>query len=222
MLKIGSTLLLEITDVSNSEKWLRYRSKVIDLTDDEIYIGYPINEKTKRTDIFPVGTVFKALYVTEDDNAYTFVTTIKGKEMLKVPALMLSMPKEGEIRKIQRRQYVRISACTDVALYSEEREINPVSSITLDISGGGLSMLLPENHGFQEKMKVKLYIAYTLQKDGPAFLTAPGHIVRIARNEKSGKILASIQFDNIQERDRQAIIRFCFERQREQRKKDSR
>jgi len=219
LLKIGSTLALEKTDISTNGNRLRYRAKVIDLAEDTIYIDYPVNEETNRTDIFPIGTAFKALYVTEKDEAYTFGTMLKGRETLKVPALKLSMPKEEEISKIQRRQYVRISVSTDVAIHGEESDIPPVSSITLDISGGGLSMLLPENHGFREKMKVKLYIAYTLQKEGPAFLTVPGQIVRIVRNEKSGKVIASIQFDDIQERDRQAIIRFCFERQREQRKK---
>ncbi|MFP7253157.1 PilZ domain-containing protein [Terribacillus goriensis] len=219
MLKIGSTLVLEKTDTFNRDEWLRYRAKVIDLAEDAIYIDYPVNEQTKRTDIFPVGTAFKALYVTEDENAFTFGTSIMGREMLKVPALKLSMPKEDAIRKIQRRQYVRIMTSTDVALHSNEAGVPPISSITLDISGGGLSLLLPEKHGFKEGMNVTLYIAYSLQKEGPAFLTASGNIIRIVRNEKSGKIIASIQFDEIKERDRQAIIRFCFERQREQRKK---
>lgn len=219
MLKIGSTLVLEKTDALNRDELLRYRAKVIDLAEDAIYIDYPVNEQTRRTDIFPVGTAFRTLYVTEDENAFTFGTSIMGREMLKVPALKLSMPKEDVIRKIQRRQYVRIMTSTDVALHSNEAGIPPISSITLDISGGGLSMLLPEKHGFKEGMSVTLYIAYSLQKEGPAFLTASGNIIRIVRNEKSGKIIASIQFDEIQERDRQAIIRFCFERQREQRKK---
>ncbi|MFP7493774.1 flagellar brake domain-containing protein [Terribacillus saccharophilus] len=219
MLKIGSTLVLEKTDDSLNGEWLRYRSKIIDMTEETIYIDYPINEKTKRTDIFPVGTTFKALYVTEDENAYTFHTVLQGREMLKVPALRLTMPDEEEFHKIQRRQYVRIMTSTDVALYSEERDIPPVSSITLDISGGGLSMLLPEKHAFMEKMRVKMYLAYSLQKEGPSFLSVAGTIVRIVHNEKTGKIITSIRFDDIEERDRQAIIRFCFERQREQRKK---
>lgn len=219
MLKIGSTLVLEKKDTSKDGEWSRYRAKVIDLADDTIYIDYPINEQTKRTDIFPVGTAFRALYVTEEEIAFSFGTSIKGREMLKVPALKLSMPKEEAIRKIQRRQYVRIMTSTDVALHSYEAGIAPVSSITLDVSGGGLSMLLPEKHGFKERMNVTLYLAFSLQKEGPSFLTASGSIVRIVRNDKSGKIIASIQFDDIQERDRQAIIRFCFERQREQRKK---
>ncbi|MFP7477340.1 flagellar brake protein [Terribacillus saccharophilus] len=219
MLKIGGTLVLERNDIAKNEEWSRYRAKVIDLREDTIYIDYPINEQTKRTDIFPLGTVFKALYVTEEEVAFTFETIIQGREMLKVPALKLSMPEHDEIRKIQRRQYVRIMTSTDVAIHSDEAGITPISSITLDVSGGGISMLLPEKHGFKEGMGVTLYLAYSLQKEGPAFLTASGSIVRIVRNGKTGKIIASIRFDEIQERDRQAIIRFCFERQREQRKK---
>jgi c-di-GMP-binding flagellar brake protein YcgR len=219
LLKIGSTLVLEKKDISKNEEWSRYRAKVIDLADDTIYIDYPINEQTKRTDIFPVGTAFRALYVTEEESAFTFGTSIQGREMMKVPALKLTMPKENDIRKIQRRQYVRILTTTDVALHSDEAGIAPISSITLDVSGGGLSVLLPEKHGFKERMSVTLYLAYSLQKEGASFLTASGSIVRIVRNEKTGKIIASIQFDEILERDRQAIIRFCFERQREERKK---
>jgi c-di-GMP-binding flagellar brake protein YcgR len=220
LLKIGSTLVLEKIAETDSEEWVRYRAKVIELKDEIIYIGYPINEQTKRTDFFPVGTVFKAMYVvTEADSAFTFRTDLIGREILTVPSLKLRMPRQEEIKKIQRRQYVRIQTSADVAMYGAQTDVPPVSSVTVDISGGGLSLLLPEKHAFSEGMLVKLYIAYYLQKSGPGFLEAAGSIVRLVKNERNRKHTASIEFVEIHEKDRQAIIRFCFERQREQRKK---
>ncbi|SNZ10403.1 c-di-GMP-binding flagellar brake protein YcgR, contains PilZNR and PilZ domains [Terribacillus aidingensis] len=219
MLKIGSTLVLEKMNETDREEWIRYRAKVIELKDGVIYIDYPINEQTKRTDIFPVGTFFKAMYVTEGESVFTFRTDLIGRAILTVPSLKLRMPKQEDVTKIQRRQYVRIQTSADVAMYDAQTDVPPISSVTVDISGGGLSLLLPEKHAFTEGMQVKLYIAYYLQKSGPGFLEATGSIVRIVKNERSGKNTASIEFLEIHERDRQAIIRFCFERQREQRKK---
>ncbi|QXE00291.1 flagellar brake protein [Terribacillus sp. DMT04] len=219
MLKIGSTLVLEKIAATDSEERVRYRAKIIELKNGIIYIDYPINEQTKRTDIFPVGTAFKAIYVTEADSAFTFQTDLIGREILTVPSLKLRMPDQDEIKKIQRRQYVRIQTSADVAMYGAQTNVPPVSSVTVDISGGGLSLLLPEKHAFTEGMQVKLYIAYFLQKSGPGFLEAEGSIVRLVKNERNRKHTASIEFVEIHERDRQAIIRFCFERQREQRKK---
>jgi c-di-GMP-binding flagellar brake protein YcgR len=218
LLKIGSTLVLEKIDTTDRGKCVRYRAKVIELKDGMIYIDYPINEQTKRTDIFPVGTTFKAIYVTAE-SAFTFSTELIGRVILTVPSLKLRMPKPEDVSKIQRRQYVRIQTSTDVAMYGVQTDVPPISSVTVDLSGGGLSLLLPEKHAFTEGMQVKLYIAYYLQKSGPAFLEATGSIVRLVKNERSRKNTASIEFVEIHERDRQAIIRFCFERQREQRKK---
>ncbi|MCZ0701846.1 c-di-GMP-binding flagellar brake protein YcgR [Natronobacillus azotifigens] len=215
MIKIGTNLTLEREGPDGVCE--RYRCRIVELKSHTIYIDYPINVKTGRTDIFPKGSSFSAYFVGEHDSVYTFETEIKGKKKNKIPMLLLHID-FSKIQKIQRREYVRVDANLDVSVHHPENNFLPFTSLTTDISGGGLAILLPENHKMKAGQLLAIWIVIPTTKASNLYVSVEAEAIRIHEKNHQNKQLLSVKFKDIGEKDRDKIIQFCFDTQLKERR----
>lgn len=213
-MKIGATLSL-------TEKKENYRAKIIDIDKHEGYlvIDLPVRETDGKTAILREGIHLRAIYNEENENIYQFNTIIVQRLNQRIPAFILKYPKEEDIDKIQRRQFVRIKTAVDVAISSLNNIFSPFTTVTTDISAGGVSIIIPK----EQKLKSKLSCDLTLVLHGSTkeqqYINVKGEIIRVHSQEHDIHT-ASIKFNQLTSQQQQMIVRFCFEKQREARRKE--
>ncbi|SFD50689.1 c-di-GMP-binding flagellar brake protein YcgR, contains PilZNR and PilZ domains [Lentibacillus persicus] len=213
-MKIGTVLKLEKiepeTGYSNT-----YRSKIIEKEGQYLFIDLLNDNKTNKTTIFPKGTPFKISYVGRDQSVHLFNTKILRLAKGELPAIVIELPSEEKITTIQRRRFVRIDTAVDVAIHSSDISF---TTVTVDVSGGGVSIILPPSYTFEIAENVEIWMVLHMQSGEINYISAKGEVVRIDDNESLRK--ASLKFLSISKNDQQAIIRYGFEKQLEARKKE--
>lgn len=220
MITIGMSLVLEMVEQEKVEK---YRCKLIEQSGSYLFVDYPINEISGKTGFFMTGTEFIASFAGLDGSVYQFVTELKNKEKINIPALVLSYPGEKGLKRIQRRDHVRIDSTNDIAIHASALEFPPFTTVTSDISGGGLTFLLPEHISISPGTKIEAWLVLYLESSGVyEHLQIDAIVVRTTKEKEGRRNMVSVQYEKIDDRARQTIIRYCFERQlKERRQKPS-
>jgi len=211
-IKIGTQLQLEPTYTEHVEK---FRCKVVEQQDHILYIDYPINMATKKTAFLIDGSEFRATFRTEDKQSFAFNTEVIGRKAGHIPMIMLHCPKPEEFVKIQRREYVRVETPVDVAVQFKDHKYQLVAA---DISAGGLALVLKGEVAFNDGDEVKLTVALPFANGDVKYVITEATVVRIF--EKDSKRIATIQLTDSDDVDQQHIVRFCFERQLGNRRKE--
>ncbi len=217
MLNIGDTLYLDIED--EKEEKQSFKCRLVDKVQEYFFIDFPINIQTKKVGFFHDGTQFAASFIGKDQAVYSFQTQLVGRKKGRIPMLIIRDPGRDKYIRIQRRQHVRVDASVDVAVHPTDTEFTPFVSVTADISGGGLALVLPRNHSIPVGRDILCWLSLPLQTGEIKYVQALCHVIRIIPTKDSPREKASIQFTKINENDRQTIIRFVFERQLYLRKK---
>lgn len=204
-LKIGVSLTLEPI---SSEKGEEFRCKIVEMDDNNIYIDYPINTFTKRTAFLINGLQFRAIFRTENGISYAFNTEVLGRKVANIPMIRMSCPPEEQFVKIQRREFVRVKASSGVVV---EFNNHFYEFVTEDISAGGLALILNSKVAFKEADIVRLTIVLPYKNGEIQYVKTVAKVVRVF--EKHGIQFASLQYIDMDDSDKQYIVRFCFERQ---------
>lgn len=214
MIDIGSTIFLELSDTKGDEETtLRFQCRLVDREKTIFVIDYPINKHTNKPSFFFDGTEFHAWFIGRDEAMYTFDTEIVGRKKGHIPVLLLKDPgKEGYVR-IQRRNYVRIETSVDVAVHPINQEFTPFPSVSLDLSGGGCAVVIPQGKSIPEEGELELWLVLHTQSGEIAYVKVHCKIVRVFKPRPDARERVSLQFLDIDERERQKIIRYCFDRQ---------
>lgn len=217
MIKVGQTIHLELK-VPDSDQKLRYKSKVLDYERTFIYIDFPVDEQTRKPSFFMEGTEFRIWFAGKDNAVYSFETQILGKVDRGIPMLVLKDPGKESYLRIQRREYVRVETALDVAVHPKKRGSQPFTTVTMDVSGGGAALVLQPNHKLKDKELLNLWIAIPFRVGGIEYVNTEAEIIRIIDDKTP--IKCSCQFINIDEGDRQKMIRYAFEKQLERNRKE--
>lgn len=213
-LKLGTNIILESISSEDIEK---FRCKIVEQKGNTIYIDYPVNTKTNKTAFLIEGSQYRVSFVDEAKVAHAFKTQVLGRVKSNIPMIMLSLPSDEEIIKIQRREFVRVITPVDVAV---EYDHQFFQFVTEDISAGGLAIIINQAVPFKENDEVQLTIVlpFSNSNDGIQYVQTSAKVIRFI--EKENMIIAPLQFTNTDDIDKQNIIRFCFERQLKIRKKE--
>lgn len=207
-LSVGTTIIIDKDFTETGEK---YKSKVVDTGKDFIMIAYPAHYETGKTAFFMDGTQLLISFV-ENKMSYAFRTEVAGRLNRGIPMLKLTYPGDDQLMKIQRREFVRVETPIDVAVdYGGVFQ----QFVAEDISAGGIAINLGPKEDFEENECVKLTIALPFMNDEIKYIRTEALAVRTW--EKNNRRIASMQFAEISSTDRQNIIRFCFERQLQER-----
>lgn len=219
--RIGQTIRLVFTSSSDDTSVQTFKSRVVDLKDGVASIELPTSEETGRTGLFGAGDACEVWYVGEDGSRYEFHSAIIGRQSEHIPVLFLQLPPTGEIRRTQRRNYLRIEYALDIAVKLDD-PIRPYHFLarTVDISGGGLSFSCDETYRIQSGDNLQIWIAMPSKNGQVQHAHAVMEVVRQKPAEKKGlHQWISGKFIRISEQDRVKVVRACYDRQLELRKK---
>lgn len=217
MIQIGDLLTLEVRHAEQIEK---FKCRLVDRKGNTLFIDYPISLRTNKTAFLFDGTQLSATFIGQDGTSvYLFESEIIGRVKNNIPMLLLAYPGEERLLKIQRRSYVRIEAAVDIAIHSMNGEFPPFTALTDDISAGGAAVLIPKGMQLQQGMMIKTWFVLILQNGEYHYLALSSRVIRVIDyNETRNKL--SLQFIEISNMERQLLLRFCFEKQLQNKKKE--
>jgi c-di-GMP-binding flagellar brake protein YcgR len=212
-LKINVLVDVIVDDGNNQQI---YRSRVEGLDKDTITLANPIKDSV----VIPlrVGQVVNITFL-DDTAIYSFESVIVSRHSGNVPTIIIKYPKPDAVKRTQRRNFVRFYARLNISFNLITEYITDYSQTftgeTIDISGGGLMMATDTKVPKEEMIDVQL----KLSSDN--VVSAVGRVVRLTDRNESGnpRYLLGLVFDVIEEKDRDKIIRFIFEKQRELRQR---
>lgn len=212
-----------------------YKSIIQDVTDQYIAISIP----TKEGSYVPLrpGEKVEVIYYFEKE-LYKFITVIIGRRIDRIPILLLSIP--DKLEKIQRRRHVRIPVVVPIKYakmnskveleykkYQNGVQLNTrlnftstgmmlnISSkgIMLDISGGGVRVNMKDDLSYEN------FVLIALPLEDEDFIVK-SKVVRV-ENQNDGQKVYGLRFIDLDEKDRDKIVKYIFKLMRDQRKKAS-
>lgn len=199
-----------------------YKSNVQDITDKYIAISLPVASGSYASLI--TGDSVEVIY-SDDKNIYSFYSVVIGRKKDKIPLILISVPTEDKIRKIQRRKNFRVEIVKEVkykvigkekitkALLNHSlKHLEEFSEGTmLDLSGGGVRITI------NEKLDKNDIIIIYLQLHDKNILV-PCTCVRCIKNQ-SGTYVCGFKFHEIDGSQRENVILYTFDIMREHMKK---
>ncbi|MGY3714144.1 flagellar brake protein [Sutcliffiella cohnii] len=208
MFKEGMVLTLTVKKDGEIEE---HRCKIQIVKAEELLVDYPIHIKTGKTAFLLNGTKMEVSYVAEDGNVYKFLSTVVGRVKQNIPLIKITRPENQTLKKIQRREYVRIESSVDVAVHPQQ--FAPFVATTHDISAGGCSINIPIGKRLQGDSTITIWFTFTMNSGEIIHLKLEGTVIRVFDGINEKRKRASIQFINMKESDRDIIIKYCFEQQ---------
>jgi c-di-GMP-binding flagellar brake protein YcgR len=209
-LKVNQPVEIELPEVGK----VRYRSRVEGIFSNKITLAAPL-QQGQIVDLSP-GTKVKVSYA-DQLAVYSFISRVISLNRPSPPTVTLGEP--YDFQRTQRRNFVRVEANLSIVFAQVDENYEPVggtcSGTTVDLSGGGLMFICNVELKCGDILDTTVYIS---DKDSAKAL---GRVVRFVENRPKAKQKYSVglEFTVIEESERDKIIKFIFNRQRELRQK---
>lgn len=193
--------------VGEGDRSEQYPSRIEALERDRFIVAAPMwNGVPIR---LPLGTSVEIALMTPTA-LYEFATLVVGAAERPVPTLTLIYP--HVVNRIQRRQFVRVEDTLPVRVGTPPR----LDAITINVSGGGILLHLKSPEGKEplvgEEWHLELYLPGQSEP-----LHSVGRVLRAQRVPGSDRVQVALEFVQIQEEARKAIIQHVFQHQLQQR-----
>lgn len=199
----------------SSDKKELYPSKILDiLKDDKFIVSGPI--KNHELIFLHKGEIVTITSFIDNKGRYEFDAKVLSRSLGKLYEIKLK--KISDIKKIQLREFYRFEISIPVikrmiVIEDGEEEVIVENCRTKDISGGGLRLLTNHKHNIGDVIECQFTI-----EGRPIFSKAK--IVRLEPVDTFDyKYSVGVELIDISENDRDAIVKFIFEKQRELREK---
>lgn len=191
----------------------QYQSRISDKNANELCVLIPYNDGN----LVPIGIgVEVEILIASDAAAHKFQSKVINRIKEPVPQLILEMPDKEDFIKIQRRKYFRLDVKREVLYRRADKDWEPkeedfTETSTIDISGGGIKMVL------KEELPNDIFLELML--DIPA-IEGVKIISRTVRKYElpDGKAIG-VEFLDINHRSRDALMGWLFDYQRKLRRK---
>ncbi|UJF31161.1 flagellar brake protein [Paenibacillus hexagrammi] len=214
--KVNQILHMQINSIDEEESKIEYKSRIADITDTAIVIEVPLNEKTGRLKKLYAGDELSTFFISDGGVKNYFSTTVTGFQEDVIRLIELRKPEPEAVTQVQRRNFLRVLAELEMAVKVSD-QIHFIA-VTDDVSGGGISFICEPQVPIGLNTPISCWILVPFKNGVIEHIPLKGEIVRIKQLD-TGKQLAMVRFIEITDRDRQKLIRFCFERQMEFRKR---
>lgn len=220
---IGTKLELELYDNSGERleptlvsefEWLETESVAV--------IAAPIFEG--KVVPLQINSVMNIYFIKKDgglNNLYKFNAIILSRDVSE-NLHILTVEKQGDIVKVQRRNYFRLDCFAEVKYRvvgesedEAEKESSYVRTLASNLSGGGISLML------EEKIEPGSILECEMFSDQMRMVKFYGRVVRFEDTGREGKYRyeAGIAYIEINDNDRETIVRYIFDEQRKLLKK---
>lgn len=233
VISLGARIELQAVEKKRGieEEQRSYFSKVYEiLTEDTLEITMPI-EQTKLI-LLQVDSEYDMIFYGENGLYQCFARVADRYKSNNV--YLLRMELTSNLRKFQRRDYYRFTCAVD--MYSRnlvEEELENVEtktaqmlqqelpmrrSVIVDISGGGIRFVSDQ----QYEIGSLIYCSYPLMKDGKSKMyEVIGRVLAVHElDNKPGTYEHRVQYYNMDVGTREEIIKFIFEEERRNRKRE--
>ncbi|BBH21021.1 flagellar protein [Paenibacillus baekrokdamisoli] len=213
---VNQFLYLHVASSDEEEAATEYKSRIADSTDDELYIDIPIVEGTGRFKRLFLGDELSAYFVSEDGVKSYFNSHVLGFKEDVVKLVRIRKPDPESITKVQRRNFLRVASELEIAICmsSNIRFIG----MTDDVGGGGISFLVDARWAIKQGTELDCWLLVPYRNGSIDHSCFKAEVVRVKPLE-TGKCHIMAKFASISDSERQKIIRYCFERQLDFRKK---
>ncbi|GFP77077.1 flagellar brake protein [Clostridium fungisolvens] len=189
-----------------------YRCQIQDIGENFFNINLPASEGQYLT--VSRGLDLEFMSFCDDGDVFKFKSTIISRSQENnIPMYVMTNP--YDIVRIQRRDYVRVKVAQIISYITGDYTVEDIeklklnTAILLDLSGGGMRVKLKEKLSKGDSIISEL--KYSNQQ-----VLVKGNIVRVETTEDKQWIYG-VNFDNIDERTRDKIIRMVFDIMRKQR-----
>lgn len=213
MLKVGQELRVQVEGRSEG------KTKIASIHDQVIWIESPSEIDTLKTFFLHEGDAMRVYFFKGEEQLYAFDTVVSKRMSDKQLTLRYAfvLPDEKKIKRVQRREYLRVPEMIDVMVSAEDGQaFSSFETTSLDISAGGMRIVanrapiaideslivgfdIPDDRGVTQSFRVK------------------SRLVRI--HEQAVKQELSLCFEELSHRDQETILRYCFRAQLEARKR---
>lgn len=134
------------------------------------------------------------------------VCRIDGRAHGTIGAAALRVEHTGEVQLVQRREFVRVNAIVRVAYQPAGATGWTAETTTINVSGGGFMI------SGRDGLRMHDVTWFTLELDGDARESGPLQVFgRVVRETPGG---LGIEIEQIDERERERLIRWVFARER--------
>ena len=190
-----------------------YKATIQDIKESEILITIPVNDGIYLT--LKNESEIEQIFYDEKGNVFNYKTKVIGRYIEKdIPFYRLTKP--YNIRKIQRRDYVRVNV-VQVINYIKESDLqkdiktedNYENALLLDLSGGGMRIKA------KEKLENNDVVIGNLKYENEK-INVKGKIIRIEKTEDK-RYIYGVSFIDMNKSTREKIIRTVFKIMRKQR-----
>lgn len=214
--KINQILYIQVNSIDEEEAKQEFKSRIADVKDDHISMEIPIHVKTGRLKRLYHGDELSVYFITDGGVKNYFNTSVIGFTDDVIRLVLIQKPSLDSITKVQRRNFLRVPAELEIAVnYSDQLKF---VALTDDVGGGGISFLCDEYIPLSSGNSVDCWLLVTYKNGQIEHVPFKSEVVRVKPLE-TGRQQVMMQFTEITDRDRQKIIRYCFERQLDFRKK---
>ena len=186
-----------------------YKSTVQDVSNDSITINIPASAMGYLP--AKVGELLNIMHYQKDGEVYQYSEQVQGRTNDgRLSYIVYNFPEK--VKKLQRRDYVRVQHNQIIKYVKEnaEQDIKVCKKgFLMDLSGGGMKIKVKENIRYGDK--ITTIISYGNYK-----LQITGSVVRSETDDQGEKVYG-IAFDEINNAERDKIIKIVFNIMRKQR-----
>jgi c-di-GMP-binding flagellar brake protein YcgR len=213
--KVNQVLHLQVNSIDEEEAKQEYKSRISDITADYIQMEVPMNERTGRLKKLYAGDELSVFFLTEGGIKNYFTTAVIGFREENIRTVIIKKPDPESITKVQRRSFLRVPAELEIAAQITEQL--KFVGVTDDVGGGGISMLCDGSVPVKNADIISCWLLLPSKSGKVDHIPFKGEVVRVKPLE-TGRQQIMMRYSEITDKDRQKVIRFCFERQLEIRK----
>ncbi len=230
---IGDKLeMIAVNNIASEQEKKIYKIQVLDIySEHKMQVSMPI--EGYKILLLPIGGKYDASFYS-NNSIYTCMVQVADRYK-KRNQYVLDIELVSPLKKYQRREFYRLDYAMDVyyrPMLEEEKTMDEdallesvrrddlrfFSGVTLDISGGGMRFVNLQKMHRGDELVVKFMVRYGDTKktifSTAKVLSSQNHITQ--RN----KVEHRIEFVNMDKKMREDIVRFIFERDRFNRKKE--
>lgn len=197
---------VKLTKIKITGEMEEYASKIVGIEDDGMFL---LETPLKKTQLVLLinGSIVNMVYMHENLGMYSVDLEVieKIRDDNNIP--LIRAKKVSDIRKIQRRNFFRLLTSMDIVIRKAD-DVVVEKTKTVDISGGGIKLLSKQNFEVNDIVKLD----FKLESKEFSF---DAKVVKIDNTDIRDIKEISLQFIDILEKDRNEIIRFIFDKQRE-------
>lgn len=219
-IQIGTRLELELLNRNNEKVGDTYVSQLLERQENNcLIISAPIFEA--RLIFISLQTQLRLTFIHHKYGLLGFTALVIGREFRGNIAVLIVQPVNEPV-KIQRRTHFRLDCMADVLVRPNETNSKAdhkpaIKAFTKNISGSGLCIVTSVNIPKNSEVDIELSLADNI------LIIAKCIVIRNTQFEvkKSKSYEIALHFTDISQKDQDNLIRYIFEQQRMQLKKET-